>query len=82
MVSVPSGLVAMSTYVLEFPISHGTALMILAIAIASTCGLVWLAAVAARDPKPAPRPPRGRPLTRTRRPTPLAVARPTFRQAA
>jgi hypothetical protein len=82
MVSVPSGLVAMSTYVLAFPIAHDTALMILGVALTSACGLVWLAVTAAADPGSDPRPPRGRPATRTRGPIPRAVPRPSFRQAA
>jgi hypothetical protein len=82
MVSVPSGLVAMSTYVLEFPIAHDTALMVLGVAITSACGLVWLAATAAADPRSDPRPPRGRPATRLRGPIPRAARRPSLREAA
>jgi hypothetical protein len=82
MVSVPSGLVAMSTYVLEFPIAHDTALMVLSIALTSACGLVWLAATAASEPRTSPRPPRGRPVPRTLPPARVAASRSNFRQAA
>ena len=82
MFSVPSGLVAMSTYVLEFPIAHGTALIILAVALVSASGLVWLAATAAAEPRSDPRPPRGRPARCSPRPIPHAVPRSSFREAA